>query len=414
MKSDILNNLDNPTELEKLYRNNKSTFAKSFNQVYPEIKSHLTAQVWHERLNYENEAISWGSNKELIFIILAAAIAGFIAKIPDFFNIDNDYFYPRHIGFIFLPLLAAWFAWRQNIKQKQLIIIAISFIISVVYINLLPNNPKSDTIILASIHLPLFLWSLTGLSFIGNDIKQFTNRLDYLRYNGDMVVLTALILIAGGILSAITVGLFGLIELNIEEFYFRYIAVWGLSAAPIVSTYLVQTNPQLVNKVSPVIAKVFTPLVFIMLVIYLVALIGSGKDPYNDREFLFIFNMLLIGVMAIIFFSIAEITKNKASKFGVLLLLGLAIVTIIINSIALSAIVFRLASMGITPNRLAVMGGNTLILINLFMVTYGLFRTFKNHNEIERVEKSIAIYLPVYSLWTIIVTFIFPILFGFK
>jgi hypothetical protein len=166
--------------------------------------------------------------------------------------------------------------------------------------------------------------------------------------------------------------------------------------------------------VSPIIAKVFTPLVFATLVVYLSAVAFTGRDPYNDREFLLIFNLLLIGVMAIILFSISESSKNKVNKIQTALLFSLSVITIIVNGIALSAILFRISSWGITPNRLAVLGSNVLILINLLIVTYRLFRTVKNHHEIERVEKSIAAYLPVYIVWTIIVTFLFPVLFGFK
>jgi hypothetical protein len=226
--------------------------------------------------------------------------------------------------------------------------------------------------------------------------------------------MTTIILIAGVLLTVITLGLFELIDLRIEEFYFQYFGIWGLAASPLVGTYLVQTNPQLVNKVSPVIAKVFTPLVLLTLVVYLFAVIYTGKDPYNDREFLLIFNLLLIGVMAIILFSVAETAKNSTNKTGTILLLGLSGVTIILNSIALSAIVFRISEWGITPNRLAVLGGNILILINLLLVTYSLFKTVKDKNEIESVENSIATFLPIYSLWTIMVTFVFPLLFNFK
>ena len=234
-----------------------------------------------------------------------------------------------------------------------------------------------------------------------------------LRPNGDLVVMTAIILIAGILLTMITLGLFSLINVRIEG-YFEYIVTFGLSASPIVGTYLVQQNPQLVNKVSPVIAKVFAPLVLITLIIYLTAVISTGKDPYNDREFLLIFNMLLIGVMAIILFSIAEKYNQSNSKIGTFLLLGLSIVTVIINGIALSAIVFRISEWGITPNRLAVLGGNILILINLIIVTINLFKTLKKNEQIENVEKSIATFLPIYSVWTVIVVFLFPILFGFK
>ncbi len=97
-----------------------------------------------------------------------------------------------------------------------------------------------------------------------------------------------------------------------------------------------------------------------------------------------------------------------------MMLFVLSVVTIVINGIALSAILFRISEWGITPNRLAVLGGNILILINLLLVTFRLFKAIKNDNEINKVENSIASYLPIYSLWTILVTFVFPIIFYFK
>ncbi|HET9057864.1 MAG TPA: hypothetical protein VFN30_13545 [Chitinophagaceae bacterium] len=414
MKEEIINNLNNPRQLEKLYRDNKATFKKEFNLIFTNIQDSPTAQIWNERLNFEDEEISWGTNNELIFVIVVSFIAGLIAKIPAFTAITYDFFYPRNTAFVVFPLLAAYFSWRQSMQLKKVIAISAAILISAVYINVLPGNSKSDTLILACIHLPLFLWAVLGYTFVGNNLKSYHKRLDFLRYNGDLLVMTAIILIAGAILTGITIGLFSLIKIEIREFYLEYIVVWGLAAAPIVGTYLVQTNPQLVNKVSPVIAKVFTPLVLATLVIYLIAVIGTGKDPYNDREFLLIFNLLLIGVMAIILFSVAETSKHSDSKIGILLLFGLSVVTIIVNGIALSAILFRISEWGITPNRLAVLGGNVLILTNLFFVAYRLFKTTRDRNEIEMVEKSIAVFLPIYGVWTIIVTFIFPILFNFK
>lgn len=414
MKDQIIQNLHNPKELEKLYRDNKLNFKKAFNSVYPEIQENTTAHIWYERLNYENDEISWGATNELLFIIIASFIAGVIAKLPQFIGINPEYFYPRNIVFVIFPLLTAYFVWKRKSKTNRMAIASIVILISVLFINSLPNNNTSDTLILACIHLPLLLWSVLGFIFVGDNLKNFQTRLDFLRYNGDLVVMTAIILIAGGILAGVTMGLFRLIDIQVEEIYFQYIGIWGLAAAPIVGTYLVQTNPHLVNKVSPVIAKVFTPLVLVTLIIYLIAVMYTGKDPYNDREFLLIFNMLLIGVMAIIFFSITETSKNAGGKFGFMMLFILSVVTIVINGIALSAILFRISEWGITPNRLAVLGGNILILINLLLVTFRLFKAIKDGNEINKVENSIASYLPIYSLWTILVTFVFPVIFNFK
>jgi hypothetical protein len=226
--------------------------------------------------------------------------------------------------------------------------------------------------------------------------------------------MTTLILIAGAIMTGITIGLFSLLGFNIKEFYFKNIGIFGLAAAPIVGTYLTQTNPQLVGKVSPVIAKLFSPLVVVMLVIYLIAIVYSRKNPYNDREFLLIFNALLIGVMAIIFFSVAETSKTTKSYMEIWILFLLSVVTIVVNGVALSAILFRISEWGITPNRAAVLGSNVLILINLLLVTVQLVKVLSKKADISGVGKAIAFYLPIYIIWAIIVTFIFPLIFGFK
>jgi hypothetical protein len=143
-------------------------------------------------------------------------------------------------------------------------------------------------------------------------------------------------------------------------------------------------------------------------------MIGSGKNLYMDRDFLFIFNMLLIGVMAIILFSVAETGKNDRSTASILILFALSAVTVIVNTIALSAILYRISEWGITANRLAVLGGNILILCNLIFVSLNLLKGIKNKELLGKVEDSIAFFLPVYSIWTVIVTFLFPILFQFK
>jgi len=415
MKEEIASNLDDPKQLEKLYRDNKTTFKRAFNLMYPDIKDKPAAQFWNERLNFENEEISWGMNKELIFTIIAVFIAGLLAEIPNFAKIAPEYFYPRNIAFIVFPLMSAYFLWVQKIQSKKIIAtVLFIFLLSALYINLLPNNSESHTLILACIHLPLFLWTVLGFSFISDNLKNYRHRLDFLRFNGDLIVMTTIILIAGAMLTGITIGLFTLIDINIEELYLQHIVVCGLAASPIVGMFLVQTNPHLVNRVSPVIAKVFTPLVLVTLVVYLLAVIGTGKNPYSDRDFLIVFNLLLVGVMVIIFFSIAETSKKSGTIIGTLLLFALSIVTVIVNGVALSAILYRISEWGITPNKLAVLGSNILIMNNLFIIAYRLFKALKDRSQIEYVEKSIACFLPVYGLWAFLVTFIFPLLFNFK
>jgi len=414
MKTEILNNLDNPRQLEKLYREDASSFKKEFNQIYPGQQDNASLAFWNERLNYEAAKPSWGSTTELVIVIVFALIAGLIASIPNITGIDNEKFLFKNISFIVFPLLSAYFIWKQKLTFKQYLFPLIAFIIAAVYINLLPTNKESSSIMLAFIHLPIFLWTIFGYSFLGEYIKSSQSRIGFLRYNGDLVVMSGILLLSTVLFSAITVNLFDLIGINIEIFYFQNIMIWGIAAIPIVATYLIQTNVQLINKVSPIIAKIFTPLVFINLFIYLSAMVYTKKYPYQDRNVLLLFNVLLMGVMALILFSIAEAGKATKNKFSLIVLFGLSALTLIVNAIALSAIVYRINEFGFSANRIAVLGGNLLIFINLVLVSYKLFLTSFKNGTIEEIEESIAGYLPVYAIWTGLITFLVPLLFQFK
>lgn len=352
--------------------------------------------------------------KDVLFLIAGALITGFIAKIPQFFGLIEDEYYAKNLSFIVAPILVLFFAWKNNLSTKKVIIPFTIIIVSAFYINLLPSVESNNSLILACMHLPIFLWSVVGYSFIEGDLTKNNLKINYLKFNGDLLVMSALLVLAGGLFSGITLGLFNLIEVKVDQFYFNYVVIGGLSSIPLIATYLVQTNPSLVNKISPLIAKIFTPFVFITVLTFLITLISTGKNIYSDRNFLLIFNVLLIGVMAIILFSVTEATKNDSNKFSLLILLMLAALTVVVNGIALSAIIFRLAEFGVTPNRLAVLGANLLIFINLIGVTLKLFQVLSKKEPIEKVGQSIAGFIPYYSLWAFIVSFLFPILFQYK
>ncbi len=258
------------------------------------------------------------------------------------------------------------------------------------------------------------MWSTYGLVYIDFDLKDKTKRIEFIKYNGDLAILVAVILIAGGILSGVTIGLFRAIGINIENFYMENVVIIGLVSAPIVATYILTNYPAMTNKIAPVISHIFSPLVLLTAIIYLVAIAISGKDPYNDRNFLLIFNIMLLGVMAIIVFSVSETSTNGKQRFNEMILLILSIITVIIDLIALSAIFYRLGTFGITPNRLAVLGSNILILLNLVLIMIDLFKTNFRKKEIWEVGLTISEYLPVYIIWITFVIFGFPLIFGMK
>jgi hypothetical protein len=414
MKTEILSNLDNPRQLEQLYRDNKPAFRQEFNALYPQLQNSHLADFWYQRLNYQGATFTTDVRRDIVFVVIAALLAGIGAKLPELLSLDPEFFYTRNVGFLVFPFLAAYFAWKNELTGKKIALVAGGMLAALVFINFLPGNSQSDTLVLSCIHLLLFLWATSGFVFVGNQVQNSGKRLGYLSFNGDLIVVCTLLLISGGIMTGITIGLFELIGYRIEDFYFNYIVIFGLPAVPIVGTVLTQNIPQLVQKVSPIIARIFSPLVLVMLLIYLGAIVFSGKDPYNDREFLLIFNLLLIGVMALIFFSVAERAKSSANRYEIMVLLLLSAVTIIVNGIALSAILFRISEWGITPNRAAVLGANVLILINLMLVTGKLVKVLTRDADLSEVGRAISVFLPVYWAWTAVVAFLFPLFFGFE
>ncbi len=414
MKATILSHLNNPGQLEKLYHSDKQNFKNSIELLYTEYKHEPIIQFWQERLHYNETINKVGSNKDFWTAVKLIVIAGLVANISNIPGINENLFFSRNLGFIIVPFLAAYFIWKQNISTTIKLVLVSLFVFSALYINILPSELNKSSIGLALIHLPLFLWCIFGYAYLGNEWYSYEKRIQFLKFNGDLLVICVVLFLSCMLFSVVTFGLFELIGVKIENVYFKYIAIWGIGGIPIMGAYLINNNPQIINKVTPIIAKIFTPLVFINLSVYLVTLMYKGRYPYQDRNLLLIYNALLVGVLALIFFSIAENEKSKNKFYNALLLFGLCVLTVIINSIALSAIIYRLFEYGITPNRIAVLGGNIIIFINLLLVGYKLILVLFEKSTLSEVENSIAKYLPIYALWTAIVAFLIPLLFGFK
>lgn len=414
LKLTIVQSMDQPQQLELLYRKNKSDFQNAFNAVYENIQGNPVARTWYERLHFKQDEISWGKQYELLFLGALVFLAGCVAKLPDWFTLNKELFFTRNIGFIVFPFLIGYFAWKQQAALKTLIFPILSIVVTAVYVNSLPPTLKSDAIIQATIHLPIFLWTVFGYVFLNGNLLKGDHRIQFLRFNGELVVMSAIVFLSSMLFTLLTMGLFRLIGIHLEQAFEKYFAVWGAPAIPLVSAFLVVNNPQLVGKISPVIAKIFTPFVFVTLFLFLAAIVFTGNYPYNNRDFLLIFNALLIAVLAIILFSVSEATKQQQHQWQLVFLLGLSILTVIANGIALSAIAFRIHEFGITPNRVAVLGGDILILGNLLLVAHKLFLILRGKVNIAKVEQSLAAFLPVYCIWAGLVTFLLPFIFKYK
>jgi hypothetical protein len=415
MENLISENLEQPAELERLYRQSPEKFRRAFPLVFKEHQNLTILKVWHERLSFDmandekiEPVVKWN---DLLLVIVISLLAGTIARFL-FPPINEGLINPANIVFSVFPLLSVYFILKSRPSKKIILTISLSYLATLIYLNFLPVN-NSDSVILSNLHLPFFLWSLVGISFTGDYGLQPRKILEYLRYNGELLISVGLLLICGVVLTALTIGLFEAIQVNIEEFYVNNIVIYGIAASPFIGTYLTKARGVTKN-FAPTLAKIFSPLVLLTLGVYLATIIVTQKNPYTDREFLLIFNLMLILVLAITIFSVAGRETGSKIAFNDRVIFALLTVAIVIDCVALSAILFRLTSYGITPNRLAVLGMNLIVFVHLVRITVNYCRFLLGKVKMETIEAAITQYLPIYSLWALIVTIFFPIIFTFK
>jgi hypothetical protein len=418
MKDKIRMNSQNPGALEQLYREDKPGFESALEEVIAGGGQSELLNYWKIRLEYGKiQDTPKNIPKRDIFRLIAVSIlTGFLIKLPDIFRFlpEESHFYERNTGIIvFFGLTLYLILNGTAVRMVRLVPVFVVFLLLTLYANLLPYTGESDTLTLVFIYLPLLLWYVSGFAYSGFDLKDSFKRIEYLKFNGDLAVLLALMAIAGGILTAVTINLFSAIGIDIEAFYSKNILITGGVVLPVISTFILKNYPALTGRIVSLIANIFSPLVLITAVSYLVALALSGKDPFTDREFLLLFNVMLLAVMAVIVFSVFGLSSGSTKrKFNEMILLALAVITVIIDLIALSAIVYRLGSFGITPNRVAVLGSNLLILVHLALIVTQMLKANFTGETIKSVEITIAKYLPVYFIWILLVVFGFPLIFG--
>ncbi|AAU18527.1 DUF4153 domain-containing protein [Bacillus cereus] len=409
----IIENIDNPHELERMYRKDPKAFKKSFSQAWSQKPDSQVLAAWYERLHFKETANAEKKSlfqKGFLFMGMLAILAGISTRII-FYFVEQEAIAPINLAFGVIPFIVAYFVYKNTPKKSIIYSLIALFLISGIYLNTLPLNYK-DSIILAYLHLPIFLWILVGLAFTGNEYSKGNTRLAYIKFNLEYALLYASMAVSGMILAVFTMRLFSFVDLDIGEFYFSNVVLFGAAALAIVAAYLVSMNLKLAKNITPYISKIFSPLVLITLLIYLITVIWVGKNPFLDRNFLMAFNGILLGVLAVTIFSIVESDSDEKKNISDYINFALIVLALIIDTVALSAIVFRLSSYGITPNRLAVLGVNILIWANLIWIMFSYIRFLQNKSGPTAIQDAVTKYLPIYGFWAAFVIFTFPLIFN--
>ena len=405
----ILQLLDDPEELEALYRQAPEAFRESLGEASRSDPHSVVLRIWRARLEYSE----WGHAAVLPIKLghsIAIALAlGALVRLPALW-LGEDWYYPRFASSLVIMALAAYF-WISRPNRRLLIAGMGLSLAAVGYVSRLPDY--TDSVVMALVHLPFVFWTFLGLVFMGDAWRDADARVRFVRYNGELVVLASLVALGGMVFSGVTVALFELVTENIADWYFSNVGVFGAAAVPVAGTYLYDAVFNQRTGIAAVLARVFAPLFLVMAVTYLIVAFVGGENPFIDRSFLITFNGLLLVVLGISVFSIVERTGESQVGLMDYINIALVMITLVMDVIALSAILFRVASFGFTPNRVTVLGANLVIMVHLAWI----FRTYvalvRRRAGFAAMRRVVGSYLPVYGAWAAVVAFLLPLVFAF-
>ena len=346
-----------------------------------------------------------------------AAAAALLIKMPALFGIElddpNAGFYARNVGFFVLPLLTGYFVWKRRLDTSVVRWLVVAFVAALVFANVYPFGTGSSTESLLALHLPIALWLVVGVAYAGSRWREVAGRMDFIRFSGEFFIYYVLIALGGGVFMGFMALLFQAIGIDAEPFFESWLLPCGAIGAVVVASWLVEAKQSVIENMAPVLTRLFTPLFAALLVTFLATLLWTGRGIGIERDMLIGFDLLLVVVLALLLYSVsARDPRLPPGAFDVVQAV-LVVSALLADAVALWAIGARINEFGFTPNRVAALGFNVILLVNLAWSAVLLIRFLRGRGSFTSLERWQTDYLPVFAAWAAIVVIVFPPLFRY-
>jgi len=358
------------------------------------------------------------ARKDAIVAFCLAVAAAVAIKSPALFgmqlNEDPDRsFYFRNLSLFVLPFLTGYFAWKRRLDIKTLCWLAVAFVAAGVFANIYPFTPRGHTEVLTALHLPMALWLVVGIGYAGGRWSQVGGRMDFIRFSGELFIYYTLIALGGGVLTAFMMMIFKAIGIDLEPFFQSWLLPCGVVGAVVVASWLVEAKQSVIENMAPVLTRLFTPLFAAVLVMFLGTLLLTGRGIDIQREVLIAFDLLLVVVLGLLLYSVsARDPQSPPDAFDVMQVV-LVVSALLADAVALWAIAARISEFGFTPNRVAALGENVILLVNLAWSAVLYIRFLRGRGPFTVLERWQTNYIPVYAAWAAIVVIVFAPVFGY-
>jgi hypothetical protein len=163
-----------------------------------------------------------------------------------------------------------------------------------------------------------------------------------------------------------------------------------------------------------VLTRVFTPLFAILLLGFLATMAWTGNPVNVKREILIGFDLLLAVVVGLVLYAASARDPQAPPGFFDGLQLLLVVSALVVDVVALTAIAQRISEFGFTPNRVAALGENLILLVNLTWTAWLYASFLRRRGSFAALEQWQIACLPAYATWATLVVVVFPPLFGYR
>jgi hypothetical protein len=379
----------------------------------------------------ETEEPAKTSYTETLVVLGLAVAAGCAVKAPALFGVhlspneELPQFYARNASLFVFPLLAVYFVWKRGWSVPKSVWLVLPFVAGAVFANVYSFRngsdiqvlavPKpSDTEVLSILHLPIALWLAVGFAYVRGRWFADGGRMNFVRFSGELAIYYVLIALGGGVFTGFTVMMFEAIGMKADWFIGGWLIPCGAAGAVIIGSWLVEAKQSVIENMAPVLTKLFTPLFTVLLLAFLATMAWTGNPINVKREILIGFDMLLAVVVGLVLYAASARDPQAPPDLFDGLQLLLVVSALVVDAVALWAIAARISEFGSTPNRVAALGENLILLVNLAW-SARLYASFlRRRGSFAALEHWQITYLPVYSVWAALVVVAFPPLFGYR
>jgi hypothetical protein len=376
-------------------------------------------RLWKQLVIAPDAAGSAPTGRAEILVVLGLALAAALAvKAPALFGLRIDTgeepFYFRNASLFVLPLLTIYFVWKRGLTVASGLWLVLPFAAGAVFANVFPFPEKSDTAVLTVLHLPIALWLVVGVAYVRGRWFADSGRMNFVRFSGELAIYYVLIALGGFVVTAFTFMMFRAIDMNPEWFVGGWLIPCGAAGAVLIGSWLVEAKQSVVENMAPVLTRLFTPLFTVLLLVFLVTMAWTGSPINVKREVLIGFDLLLAVVVGLVLYAAsARDPQAPPDVFDGLQLL-LVISALVVDGVALWAIAARISEFGFTPNRVAALGENLILFVNLTWSAWLYARFLRRRGSFAALEGWQVAYLPAYSVWAALVVVLFPPVFGYR